>query len=265
MGNEPVIAFVHGDFGDGESSFGKVAAEIGPGYRIILLDRPGFAPGAAHPERYTFAGDAATLLGELSGKGVDAFHLVAHSYGALVAITMARQTPERIKSLHLIEPPLLRLLNDDAARLMARQVRELQAAHRDDDLDATTAAFFGMIGAGHVPERLRGSDDWEQLKRFASRFARNESPGEFLVEHWEALDASFPILVYSGGRSHPALQGVAHLLAKTPRVRRHTHVPGAGHAVQMAGDAFVQPLLEEVAAAEAVWNQRRPPAPAATS
>ena len=260
MGNQPVVAFVHGDFGNSESSFGKLVAEIGEGYRIILLDRPGFAAGAVHPERYTFTGDAEALLGELSGRGVDAFHLAAHSYGALVAITMALQAPERIKSLHLIEPPLLRLLENDAARLMVQRVRELQVAHRDDDPDATTAAFFEMIGAGHVPERLRGSDDWEQLTRFAPRFARNEPPGEFPVEHWEALDAAFPILMYSGGRSHPALQGVTRLLAETPRVQRHTHVPGAGHAVQMAGGAFLGPFLEEIAAAEVAWDQRRPPA-----
>lgn len=257
-----MVAFVHGDFGNGESSFGKVAAEIGESYRTLLLDRPGFADGAAHPERYTFAGDAEALLADISERDVDAFHLVGHSYGALVALTMALQAPERIKSLHLIEPPLLRLLNDDTANAMARRVRELQEAHRDEDLDATTTAFFEMIGAGHVPERLRDSDDWEQLLRFAPRFARNEPPGEFPVEHWEALDASFPILMYSGGRSHPALQGVTQMLADTPRVTRHTHIASAGHAVQMAGDAFVTPLLEEIAAAEAAWIQRRPPADA---
>jgi pimeloyl-ACP methyl ester carboxylesterase len=260
--SKPVIAFVHGDFGNGATSFGKLAEEIGAEYRIILLDRPGFTPGAEHPERYTFGGDAETLLRELTGKGVDAFHLAAHSYGALVAITMALQAPERIKSLHLIEPPLLRLLDDNDARSMAQRVRELQVAHRDEDLDATTTAFFEIIGAGHVPERLRGSDDWEQLKAFAPRFARNEPPGEFPIEHWDALDPAFPILVYSGGRSHPALQGVTQLLAGSPRVQRHTHVPSAGHAVQMAGEAFREPFLEEIAAAEAAWNQRRPPAPA---
>jgi pimeloyl-ACP methyl ester carboxylesterase len=261
VGNEPVIAFVHGDFGNGESSFAKVAAEIGEGYRSILLDRPGFTPGSTHPDRYTFAGDAAALLSELSGTGEQAFHLVGHSYGALVALAMALEAPERIKSLHLIEPPLLRLLDDDDAQWMAQRVRELQIAHRDDDLEGTTTAFFEMIGAGHVPERLAGSDEWDQLKGFAPRFARNEPPGDFPLEHWEALDAGFPILVYSGGRSHRALQRVTHHLASTPRVQRHTHVPDAGHAVQMAGEAFVRPFLEEIAAAEAAWNQRRPAEP----
>ncbi len=265
MENEPVIAFVHGDFGNAESSFGKVAAEIGEGRQIILLDRPGFTPGAIHPDRYTFAGDAAALLAELSARGVDAFHLVGHSYGALVAVTMALQAPEWITSLHLIEPPLLGLLDDDDARWMAQRVRELQVQHRDDDLDATTTAFFEMIGAGHVPERLRGSVEWEQLKAFAPRFARNEPPGDFPIETWDALDDVFPILVYSGGRSHRALQGVTQLLADTPRVRRHTHVPGAGHAVQMAGEAFMLPFLEEVDAAEAAGNQRRPPEPEPTN
>lgn len=262
MDTKPVIAFVHGDFGNGESSFRKVAEEIGDGYRTILLDRPGFAPGAAHPDRYTFKDDASASLRELTKSDVDTFHLVAHSYGALVAIAMALQAPERIKSLHLIEPPLLRLLDDDDTRWMAARVQELQAAHRDDDLEATTTAFFEMIGAGHVPERMRGSAEWEQLKGYAARFARNEPPGDFPVEHWDGLDTTLPILLYSGGRSHSALQGVAGLLAESPRVRRHTYVPTAGHAVQMAGEPFMQPLLEEIEAAEAAWNQRRLPAPA---
>jgi pimeloyl-ACP methyl ester carboxylesterase len=254
--------FVHGDFGNGESSFRKVAEEIGEKYRLVLLDRPGFAPDTAHPERYTFEQDASALLSELSASGVDTFHLVAHSYGALVAIAMALQAPERVKSLHLIEPPLLRLLDDEDARWMSQRVRELQAAHRDDDLEATTTEFFEMIGAGHVPERLRGTEEWEQLKAFAARFARNEPPGDFPVEHWHALDTGLPIALYSGGRSHRALQEVTRMLADSPRVRRHTHVPGAGHAVQMAGEEFVQPLLEEIEAAEVAWDQRRPPAPA---
>src|SRR6185312_5863002 len=168
VGSEPVIVFVHGDFGNGESSFAKVAAEIGERYRTVLLDRPGFAPGSKHPDRYTFASDAAALLSELAGNDVQAFHLVGHSYGALVALSMALEAPQRIKSLHLIEPPLLRLLDDDDARWMAERVRELQITHQDDDLESTTTAFFEMIGAGHVPERLRGTEDWEQLKGFAS-------------------------------------------------------------------------------------------------
>ncbi|MCA9877117.1 MAG: alpha/beta fold hydrolase [Thermomicrobiales bacterium] len=251
MGVQRPIAFVHGDFGNGESSFGKVAAEIGDAYQVHLLDRPGYAPDAAHPDRYTFAGDAAALLRDLDAAGAQQFHLVGHSYGGLVAITMALQAPARILSLHLIEPPLLRLLDDDDARWLTQRVRELQVAHDDGDLDATTRAFFEMIDAGHVPERLHGTPEWDLLTSYASRFARNEPPGAFPGTHWETLSESFPILVYSGGRSHPALQAVATFLASTPRVKRHTHVPGAGHAVQMAGADFTGPFLEEIAAAEA--------------
>lgn len=243
---KPVIACVHGDFGNGATSFGKLAAEIGDGYRLIPLDRPGFAPGAVLPARYTFEGDAEALLNQLSCTGVAAFHLVGHSYGGLVAIMMARKAPDRIKSLHLIEPPLLQLLETRDTQQMSRRVQELQAAHRDDDPDATTSAFFEMIGAGHVSERLRGSDEWEQLMSFAPRFARNESPGEFPVPCWEALEARLPIFLYSGGRSHPALQAITRELALSPRVRRHTHVAGAGHAVQMAGDDFRLPLLAAI-------------------
>ncbi|MFT4039877.1 MAG: alpha/beta fold hydrolase [Thermomicrobiales bacterium] len=265
MSDKPAIVFIHGDFGNGESSFAKAASEIGDGYRLLLLDRPGFAAGAEHPSRYTFADDAAAMLVEVSRLGAADFHLVGHSYGGLVAIEMTRQAPERVRSLTLIEPPVLALLDDDAARAMIRRVVELQAAHRDDDLDATTAAFFAMIDAAHVPERLRGTPEWDALLPYAARFARNEPPGDFPLATFEALPADLPVTVFSGGRSHRALRGVAELLAGRPQVRRYVHVPGAGHAVQMAGDAFVLPLLEEIAVADAAWPQRRPPADAPTS
>lgn len=265
VSDTPTIVFIHGDFGNGESSFAKVAAEIGERYRILLLDRPGFTVGAAHPPRYTFAGDAAAMLGAVAQQRVADFHLVGHSYGGLVAIEMARQAPQRVRSLTLIEPPLLALLDDEAARWMARRVVELQAAHRDDDLDATTAAFFAMIDAAHVPERLRGAPEWDALLPYAARFARNEPPGDFPLAAFEVLPADLPVTVFSGGRSHRALRGVAELLGERPQVRRSVHVPDAGHAVQMAGDAFVQPFLEEIAAADAAWPQRRPPADAPTN
>lgn len=249
------IAFVHGDFGDGMSSFGKVAAELSTDHRLLLLDRPGFAPGEPLRERYTFAEDAAALLREIREQQPEAarrFHLVGHSYGGVVAMEMARQRPDLIQSLHLIEPPLLQLLPDDEdVAWLDRQVRLLQAAHGDDDPEATTSAFFKMLDAGHVVERLRGSEEWAGLTRHAARFARNEPPGDYPLANYYQIDVNIPIALYSGGRSHPALRRVAQTLAREPRVVEFVDLPDAGHAVQMAGERFWRPMLTVILQAEA--------------
>lgn len=257
------ITFVHGDFGNGESSFGKVAAELPAGSQLLLLDRPGFSPDVPQRERYTFAEDAATLLEETRRQQRNAeapFHLVGHSYGGVVAMEMARQRPDLILSLHLIEPPLLQLLPEDNDVIwMDRQVRSLQAAHQDDDLSATTAAFFSMIGAGHVVERLRDSEEWTELARYAARFARNEPPGNYPLERFRQIDARIPIALYSGGRSHAALRRIAQTLAQDPRVVAFTDLPEAGHAVQMAGERFWRPMLA------VMWRAEVDAAPQAAS
>jgi len=55
-------------------------------------------------------------------------------------------------------------------------------------------------------------------------------------------------VVYTGGRSHAALQKVARRLAEAASARL-VIVPEAGHAVQHAGDALQQSLLLYLSAA----------------
>ncbi|MCD6030861.1 MAG: alpha/beta hydrolase fold protein [Thermomicrobiales bacterium] len=257
-GSSPPILMIHGDFGDGFETWGVACAQIGRRYRTIAVDRPGLGIALPPDTRFTVSSEAADLLRVPAEMGLDSFHLAGHSYGGLIALEMAAQQPGRIRSLHLIEPPLLALLPErEDVREMARQVRIIQAEHARTGDEATTEAFFAMIGAGHVPERLRGTDDWQRLCQHASRFARNEAAGDVSSAVLERLPAEIPVGLYSGGRSHPALRAIAQELARRLPGARFTDVPAAGHAVQMAGEAFVEPLLGLAAEADAVWPRRR--------
>ena len=241
------IVLIHGDFGDGGDAWAPLVDQIGDRYRVVVLDRPGFRGEHVPEGRLTIAGDAQHAFQAIRAEGIDAMHLVGHSYGGLVAIEMAVQSPDLVRSLHLIEPPLLRLLPDDPdVQTMDRRVREIQAAFPVRGSDQTTAAFFSMIGADYVVERLRGTAEWARLCGYAARFARNEPPGDFPLENLERLPDCLPIAVYSGGRSHPALRAIAAKLVQRPGVVAFIDVPGAGHAVQMAGAPFLEPLLRLV-------------------
>lgn len=255
--HSPPIVMIHGDFGDAFEGWGVAGAQIGQRYRTIAVDRPGLGMSLLPDTRFTVASEAADLLQVVADMGLASIHLAGHSYGGLIALEMAARQPERIRSLHVIEPPLLALLPErEDVQEMARQVRVIQAAYANAGDEATTEAFFTMIGAGHVPDRLRGTDVWDRLCQHASRFAHTEAAGEVSSAVLERLPVDMPIGIYSGGRSHPALRAIAQELTRRLPGARYTDVPTAGHAVQMAGEAFIAPLLSLVAAADEGWPRR---------
>ena len=69
-------------------------------FELVVLERPGFPPGPAGRARRLRG--ARRWVAELLEPGD---HLVGHSYGGVVALLAAAETPERVRSLTVIEPP----------------------------------------------------------------------------------------------------------------------------------------------------------------
>jgi pimeloyl-ACP methyl ester carboxylesterase len=254
-GVQAPIVFVHGDFADGMESWGSVATAIGGRARSIVVDRPGFYPEDVGDEAFTIAGDADYLLSALAEMGLSSFHLVGHSYGGLVAVEIAATRPTLVRSLHLLEPPWLALLPDDPpVRELDEQVRAIQLAHRDGEDTTTTEAFFTAMGAGHTVERLRGTPEWDRLSSHASRFARTEPANTYPPTRLDQLDDKIPVALYTGGRSHPGLRSIVAALGNRIGRAQLVDVPGAGHAVQMSGQPFIEPLISFVSDADAAWQ-----------
>jgi pimeloyl-ACP methyl ester carboxylesterase len=253
-GTQPAIVFIHGDFADGMESWSPVLTEIGRRVRAVVIDRTGFGEEDRGATPFTIADDARDVLAATGELGLESFHLVGHSYGGLVAIETSIMGPGAVRSLHLLEPPLLDLLPDDPlVRELDERTRAIQLGHRDGEDAVSAEAFFTAIGAGYVVERLRGTPEWERISAHASRFARSEPAGAYPRARLDRLDDELPVTLYCGGRSHPALRAIAAALAERIGRARLVDVASAGHAVQMAGPGFVEPLLASVSEAEAAW------------
>lgn len=93
---------------------------IGDHCRLVVPDLLGFGQSPRPPSGYTLADHAAAVIGCLDacGCGDEAAVVVGHSFGALVALAMARHHPGRVAAVLCLAPPLFR--DATAARVALR-------------------------------------------------------------------------------------------------------------------------------------------------
>lgn len=176
--------------------------------------------------------------------GAPRFHIAGHSYGGLVALETAIQSPRRVLSLHLIEPPYLALLPEDPeVQALDSRVREIQAEGEERGAEWTATEFFAAIGGRDGIERLRSGPMWPLIVGEASRILHEEYAGDYPAERLHLLRLTVPVQIYTGTRSHPALRKVARRLSDLIKETRLIDIPDAGHAVQASRDRFNRELL----------------------
>jgi pimeloyl-ACP methyl ester carboxylesterase len=93
------VVLLHGQPGSG-SDWQQLAAQLPPGLRAVAVDRPGY--GASRLAAGGFAHNARAVVAELDSRGIDRAVLVGHSYGGGVALSVARQAPQRVEALVLL-------------------------------------------------------------------------------------------------------------------------------------------------------------------
>jgi pimeloyl-ACP methyl ester carboxylesterase len=249
LGQGPALVLVHGDLANGQLAWGAQMSTLPRHHRLIVVDRRGHGESPREPRPYTIAADAADVLWAADPAGDERFHLIGQSYGGLVAIEVARRVPERILSLHLIEPPYLALLPDDPdVAELDRRGRELVRAARDAPPEEVAAAFVEMLAGAGALERLRARPVWAALVTEAARLGWAEFPGDYPASALTELRLDAPVRVYTGGRSHPGLRRLARRLAELIPGAQLVHIAEAGHDVQRAADPFEWALLSVTAA-----------------
>lgn len=237
------VVLVHGGLGNGELAWGRTAAALASDHRVMVVDRRGHGQSPPEPRPYTIASDAGDVLHATSTAQLEPFHLVGHSYGGIVALEMCRQQPERVRSLHLIEPPLLSLLpNDPVVKGLLEAGEQIweHAAHWDDETLA--AQFLTMVAGAAFVEMLQERPVWQVLVAEAGRIRHEEFPGKYAIGSSVHSAPNFPIRVYTGGRSHDGLRRIARHLADVLSAEL-VDIPEAYHDVHKSGEPFLESLL----------------------
>ncbi|OUL80519.1 alpha/beta fold hydrolase [Paraburkholderia hospita] len=225
-GDGPRIVFVHGG-GIGGAMAWQAQWPLADEWRLVMPARPGYGK-SPWPGSEDFLRDAA-YVAQLLEPGD---HVVAHSYGAAVAMLAVARDCARVASLTLIESGTSAIAKNDP-RVTAFHYATLGlAAHPPAEDEAYLRALFRILEPTQpLPEPLP-----PPLRVFASHLRHFRSPSEAVVPERELSVAHLPKLHVSGGHS-AAYEGITDALAARLGGERVV-IEGGGHAPQRTGERF---------------------------
>jgi pimeloyl-ACP methyl ester carboxylesterase len=210
-------------------------------YRRHLRQRP---PGGYRP--LSVAEDATTAARLMDHIGWSEAHVVGHSYGALVALQLAIDHPDKVGSVALLEPAA-RGISSSAAVVEA--LGPIVAAYRSGDTQAALDGFLRHVcGDGYeVPLAQAIPGAFDEALAEADLFFQAEMPA---VQQWDfgpadAARVRAPLLNVVGAESEPRfVEGCALVQSWFPEAERLV-VPGAGHLLMVQQPtALAQGLTE---------------------
>lgn len=247
----PPVLLVHaGVFG---AWFDPLAGELAGSRRVIRVRRAGYVPGAPPATSVDVADHARHLAAVVEAVGAGPAHVVGHSSGSVIALQLAFDRPDLVRSLVLGEPPLIDALVDPADADFVRTVvgpvigGAIASAAGGDVPEAFAAFMDAICGPDHravIAEHL-GDEGLARAEEESAYFFAEEAGA---VAGWrfdEAMAAriTVPVSVVVGGSSPPP---VHRLVARTASL-----LPTAD-VTTIAGDDHLLPLRSAPALARVV-------------
>ena len=219
---------------------------------IFAPDQPGHGRGSVwntdrplHDQAFDESVAVAAHLGQ--GAAVD---LIGHSFGATLALRMALERADLVRSLTLIEPVIFaaaRAAQDPAfgpfqARHLAFAALVEQGQHRE-----ALAMFHGDWGNGEgldqIPPRTVGYMQ-DRIALIAGQNPTLLDDQAQLLRPGGLEGITVPVLFVEGGASPPIVAAIHRaLMVRMPAARRLI-VPGAGHMVTLTHAGAIAPTLQ---------------------
>ena len=220
-GSGPRLVLLHGSVTPGWLTWGA-QQPLADRFTLVVPIRSGYPPNPPL-ERIDFEDQAEELLEVLEPGD----HLVAHSYGAVVALLAAPSAS--LASLTVVEPPALGVARGHPA---VEAFLDHFAEGVPEDPRGYLEFFMPLVGS-----RVRLPDPLPpELEAGARAAIAERSPHEAVVPFEELAAATFPKLVVSGAHNK-AFDAVCDVLEERLGAQRAV-LPGAGHRIPRLGEPF---------------------------
>lgn len=163
---EPLV-LVHGSWGD-HHNWDPMVAPLSESFEVVVYDRRGHGQSERPAGQGSVHEDADDLVALIEALELDPAHVVANSFGSIVALNAAIRRPDVFATLIAHEPPLLEMLAETQFEPVLAEVNRR---------------------VGLVIELLDAGDDEEAAKLFVETIARR--PGAWEEELTAELREGF--------------------------------------------------------------------------
>lgn len=235
---------------------------LGP---CLMYDLRGHGKSEAPETGYGVGSMAQDLAALLDDRGMTRVHLIAHSFGGMIALTHALRHPESVASLTLVDcriRPIQKKLSIPVHKVPPGVERKLAALgldlaainDSDDGVDYLRTVAKIEVGAGEEAAELlaelyrhprlfrsnRNAQRWIDLTERVSLMADLAEEAPFSVEDLRGIE--LPLLILAGGLS-TTLPSAREMARLCPQAIFH-EVPEVGHFFPMSQPRlFLQPTL----------------------
>ena len=250
-----VVIAIHGSASTG-GQWHRLVGELTPEFEVHTPDLPGYGSQAQLLTTAKPRLEADAVVIERIANGANApVHLVAHSYGAAVALAFALHRPQAVASLTLIEPALFHLLRSGSVEDM----------HHFTEINSVNNAVRIANQVGAVERGMARFVDywskpgaWDAMKptlqaalaaqtpqvarNFAAAFSETWSPT--ICKRIEC-----PTLLVSADESPAPARRVVNILHNAISHSRLATIADAGHMMPITHPNIINPLIAEALAA----------------
>lgn len=219
---------------------------LADGFRRIVYHRRGYAGSSPVEGPGSIPRDAADCRALLAALGIERAHVVGLSYSGAVALQLAADAPECLRSLVLIEPPPVhipsagefRRVNEDLLR--TRRTRGAAVA-----LDEFLAMVIGPDWRKEIEHDVPGAS--EQMERDLLTFFDTDLPGLFSwqFDHHDAARITCPVLHVGGSDTHRWFLEVRELVGTWFPQAQDIQIQGAGHSLALTHTPHVAQALAD--------------------
>jgi pimeloyl-ACP methyl ester carboxylesterase len=206
-------------------------------YRLTAYHRRGYERSGHPAAMATIADQAADCRGLLDQLEIERAHVVGHSFGGVIALKLAMESPQAVATLALLEPALVLGANGPGYLKAIAQSRE---RYRSGDVEGTVDEFLCVrFGEGYRSflDRIVPGAFAQAVANAGTAFEVDmPSAADFSFSEKEARTISQPSLVVLGADSDalwPRFGETHRLLTTWLRGAESYVLPHATHALQM--------------------------------
>lgn len=253
-GKGETVVLLHAG-GTSSAHWRKIAPQLQGRFRVVAPDLIGFGEtGSWSGERELTHDDQAALVRGVIELGLAGpVHVVGHSYGGAVAVRLALNYPELVKSLFLIEPvlsPLLRQAGED--KLFEAERSLANAFIADYEAGRSASAWRRFI------DHHNGDGTWESLSgnaryRFLSMTRETADAYRSNLNNpttlYDLRALTMPTLVACGARTTETYRLICRILRGRIPGCATLDVEGAAHMSRLSHPEQIADAIEAHAGA----------------